>query len=79
MRKPIEGSDYCVRVINFPTCIGGAVVTSEDGFYNIYLNGRCSLEKQRESLVHELRHIVRNDFYNGEDITEVEKDRLKGC
>ncbi len=72
MARLIEGSDYCVRVINFPTYLGGAVVVDEDGFYNVYLNARCSWEKQRKSLAHELRHIARNDFYNDMDITEVE-------
>lgn len=72
MKTLIEGSDYCVRVIDFPTHLGGAVVTSEDGFYNVYLNARCSWEKQREAFLHEMQHITRDDFYNDKDIMEVE-------
>lgn len=73
MARLIEGSDYCVRVINFPTYIGGAVVVDEDGFYNVYLNARCSWEKQKKSLAHELMHLENNDFYNGEDISVIER------
>ena len=76
IKKPIEGSDYCVRVLNFPdAAIGGTVVEDADGFNNVYINARRSVEAQRESFLHELRHIARDDFHNGLPIEEVEDAR----
>jgi Zn-dependent peptidase ImmA (M78 family) len=33
------------------------------GDYNIYINSALSEEQQRRSLLHELRHIRRDDFF----------------
>lgn len=73
MRILIEGSDYVVRVIDFPDAtIGGAVIAGDDDFYNVYINARRSWESQAVSLMHELRHIAEDDFYNGKPISEIE-------
>ncbi|WP_317855630.1 hypothetical protein [Chakrabartyella piscis] len=34
----------------------------DNGFFNIYINSKLSVEMQKEALEHELRHIQRNDF-----------------
>ena len=71
----IEGSDYSVRLLDFPdSTIGGAVVEDAEGFNTVFINSRRSIEAQRESFRHELRHIVRDDFHNDLSIEEVEAD-----
>jgi len=70
----IEGSDYTIRVIDFPTAaIGGAVVMDDDGHYNIYINGRRSWEAQRISLRHEMKHLLCSDFDGDKRIEDIEK------
>lgn len=73
--KLIEGADYFVRVDNvpFPATIGGLVTPNDDGTHTIILNARRSIEAQRESFIHELRHIARDDFHNDLPIYEVEE------
>lgn len=74
MRTLIEGSDYCVRVINFPNAtIGAAVIEDADGFYSIYLNARMPREAQRRSFYHEIRHLENDDFHNGKPIRDIER------
>lgn len=73
MRK-LTDADYIVRVIPLPGCVNGVVRLSDDGFYNVYINANLSPEAQRRAVLHELRHIVRDDFYNALSIEEVEAD-----
>lgn len=74
MNIPIEGFDYYLYYMDFPTCtIGGAVMPNDDGTYSIFLNTRLSREAQARALLHELRHIAENDFYNRKDIRQIEK------
>lgn len=74
MRRLIEGSDYTVRLIDFPdSTIGGAVIEDSDGYYSIYLNSRCSFEQQRQSFIHEMTHLKNDDFHNDLPITTIER------
>lgn len=54
--------NFCVRYIDLPCSIKGLTVMDKDGFCNIYINSRLSLETQREALRHELTHVSRSDF-----------------
>lgn len=73
MKTPIKGSDYCVRILDFPdSTISGAVSEDEDGFYCVYINSRVSWEKQRKSFLHEISHIANDDFHNGLSVAEIE-------
>ena len=40
------------------------VTFDDEGFASIYLNSRLSYDKQRRSLIHELRHIYNDDAFN---------------
>lgn len=73
MRK-LNKSDFIVRLVPLPGCVNGVVRLSDGGFYNVYINANLSPEAQRRAVLHELRHIVRDDFYNGLPIEEVEAD-----
>lgn len=58
-----------IRIIDMPAETPGMTVVDADGNYNIYLNSKCDLEY---ALIHELKHINNNDFYNEKDIRLVE-------
>lgn len=69
MRNP---DDYTVRMVDLPVDCGGMVSLSPDGHFNIYLNARLDCATQREKYLHELRHILNDDFFNDDDIHTVE-------
>lgn len=73
MRK-LNESDFIVRFVPLPGCVNGVVRLSDDGFANVYINVYLSPEAQRRAVLHELRHIARDDFYNTLPIEEVEAD-----
>lgn len=58
-----------IRLIDMPIEVPGVTVVDPDGNYNVYLNSRGDIEK---AFVHELRHILNNDFYNEDDISRIE-------
>ena len=68
----IENADYFVRILDLPHGVGGMVTPNDDGTFSVYLNARNSHEKQRHTCDHEIRHIERDDFWNGKPIEEVE-------
>ncbi len=71
----IEGSDYFVRFIDFPTCACGGVVTpNDDGTFSIYINSKCSHAQNKKSMRHELRHIEHDDFYRNAPIEQIERE-----
>ena len=69
MRIP---DDCTVRMVDLPVDCGGMVSLSPDGHFNIYLNARMDRATQREKFLHELRHIINDDFFNDDDIHTVE-------
>lgn len=71
--KLIEGADYFIRVVPFPTYrTGGAVTPNDDGTFTIYINALLSLDRQRRAVKHEIKHIEDGDFYNDLPIFAIE-------
>lgn len=70
----LTDGDYCVRMIGLPGDIGGATRLSEGDYANVYINDQLSPQAKRRVFLHEIRHIERNDFFNGLSIEEVEAD-----
>ena len=65
--------DVFVRLVDFPTCAcGGFVTPNDDGTYSVYLNARLSNEQNKESYLHELKHIKRNDLHSSEAVQAIE-------
>jgi len=58
----VEGADYFVRQTPMPIGIHGAVSLNDDGTYNVYINEKDLIERQREAYKHEKRHITGDDF-----------------
>ena len=70
----VEGVDYWVRLVEFPSMESSSVTVSNgDGTFNIYINTRFSPERRAEGLRHELRHLEEEHFYRDEyGICEIE-------
>ena len=64
--------DYFVYFESLPLPVRGVVTPNDDGTFSIYINSRLSEAKQREAFRHELGHIERDDFYNGEPLQKIE-------
>lgn len=73
MSYPIEGADYFIYYMVLPPRIYAFVHSNGDGTYDIYLDPRRSFNQQLDDWEHELWHIIRDDFYNGQPIQKVER------
>lgn len=62
-----------VWLVQLPPSCRGLTVQDENGDYNIYLNPRLNYETQKETLLHELEHIKKQDFDSLEHVNLVEK------
>ena len=62
---PIENCDYFIRYQKLPPKIWAFIMPNDDGTFSIYLDPRRSREQQIEDYIHELKHILDDDFYNG--------------
>ncbi len=49
-----------------PGCVKGMTVKDKDDNFNVYVNENLSDEATREVIAHEMRHINKNHFYNGQ-------------
>ena len=56
-------TEIIVRMMALPPHVRAFTMPDAQGDYNIYINSALSSEQQKKSLLHELRHIQRDDFY----------------
>lgn len=64
--------EYSVCLVPFPGDIKAAVRVDCDGYPTIYINQNLSPEARKNAFLHEMRHILHNDFYNNKTIREAE-------
>lgn len=57
---------YYIRYIDLPCSINAMTIMDNDGFFNIYVNGRLDYDSQQIAIQHELNHIRRDDFYKSD-------------
>lgn len=57
-----------IRGIELPSKIKGVTVVDCDGNYNIYINTLLSKDVQRTTQRHELKHIIKDHFYNSDPV-----------
>ena len=72
-------NDEYPRVVlhNMPTDVRGFLVADAEGEHTVLLNARLSWETNRETYLHELRHIKGGDLYINEDADTLETKRHK--
>lgn len=73
MGFPLEGLDYYVYLTKLPEGIYAMLLTNDDGTYSMYLDYRRDFEHRLNDWEHEIWHILRDDFYNGQPIQKVER------
>lgn len=73
-KKPIEGIDYFVRLVDFPVGSGsnGMVMLNDDGTYSVYINARAGHHAKKKAMRHEYDHMANGDIYC-EDVRKAEK------
>jgi len=66
-----------VKLCDFPHNIRGFVVRKceDDIYYTVMLNSRLSFEQQQRTYLHELEHIMCDDFNSGMDVNLIERIR----
>lgn len=64
--------DVIVRLLDLS--VPGVTVLDSDGNYNVYINARLSIEGQKKTLAHELRHIKKDHFHNEDSVSKCEKE-----
>lgn len=69
----VDGSDFVIRVIPLPATINGFVTYDEEARANIYINTNIDEEKQKHTVLHELRHVERDDVSMEIDIQQAER------
>ena len=47
-----------IRYIDAPTTFKGCVKLDAEGNVNIYINSRLSDAEQKETIIHELKHVI---------------------
>lgn len=71
----LEGIDYFVHPVEFPNqAAGGCAVSNGDGTFTVYINTRCSAERQVHALRHELEHLEKNHFFRDAPIRTIEDE-----
>ena len=68
----LENFDYFVYYKELPPKIFACVMLNPDGTYTVWLDPRRSYDQLRADFDHEMRHIIRGDFYNGLPIQRIE-------
>lgn len=69
--------DKCINTVlmDLPTSrVKGCTIPNDDGSYTIILNSRLSAYQQRATYLHEVSHIVNEDFAKY-DVNEIELER----
>ena len=72
MEFPEEGIDYYIFVVKLPRGIHAMIIPNDDSTFSLYLDCRRTWEQWLEDWTHEIWHLLRDDFYNGEPIYIVE-------
>lgn len=54
--------DIFTHLVDMPDGFKGHCNPNPDGSYSIFINAKLSFEMQREVYLHELGHILKNDF-----------------
>lgn len=60
-----------------PISIKAVSVENPDGSYTVLINAARSRYDQRCGMIHELRHILRNDFRKDKDVGCIEREVRK--
>ena len=64
--------DVYYRFVDLPKGINACTVVNSDNSYEVYINKKLCIKKQKEAVKHELKHIGFNHFYINSAIQQIE-------
>lgn len=59
-------------VDDMPIGVKACVTLDSNGDYNVYVNAKYNKEQRECAVLHEIGHILGNDFFNGRPFEEIE-------
>lgn len=66
-------NNYMVVYDNLPYKVRGfTMYNGSEDFYTIVLNSKYGHESIKQTFLHELKHIMRDDFHSCADVSEIE-------
>ena len=65
--------DIITKVVDLPYRVRGFSTIDHDGNYTVFINGKLSIEMQREVYLHEINHIKKNHFEYYLDVAALER------
>lgn len=66
--------DVCVREVDLPPGVFGAIRESPDGVTNIYISSRLSFEEKKKTYRHEMRHYRLKHIGSKKTVYQMEKE-----
>lgn len=66
--------DVCVREVNLPPGVFGAIRESPDGVTNIYISSCLSFEEKRKTYRHEMRHYRLKHIGSQKSVRQMENE-----
>lgn len=67
-----------IRNLELPPTINGVTVLDNEGDYNVYINTLLSYDTQQKTAKHEIRHIMKEHFYDFEPVIHNELEANAG-
>ena len=67
--------NYQIKYENLPLSVKGfTLYDSCDDYYTIVINCKYSFESMRKTFLHELKHIIRDDFHSLKTVAQIESE-----
>ncbi len=66
--------EVCVREVDLPPGVCGAIRESPDGVVNIYISSRLSDEEKKKTYDHEMRHHRLHHIGSGKSVRQMESE-----
>ena len=66
--------EVCVREVDLPPGVFGAIRESPDGVTNIYISSSLSFEEKQKTYRHEMRHYNLKHIGSGKSVRQMEME-----
>lgn len=67
--------NYQIKYLNLPITVKGfTLYDGADDYYTIVLNCKYSYDSMRQTFLHEIKHIARDDFHSNKSTAEIERE-----
>lgn len=66
--------EVIIRYVNLPLSVKAYTLTDPNDDFNIYINSNHSIDEQEKAKAHELSHIEKGHFFNGQSASMCESE-----